>query len=570
MSSRTREETIIHGLPGSDGIAIGSVLVVDKKKPKVRPTKIKSDAILSNLKRFSKAKELFVQELDELSSNLDHETINILETQKQIIMDMEIEKKVNECIEVELYAVDFAVYRTFNDFIERLRESGSELFRQRIVDLENIRDRLISLSCENQKLPDVERGSILILRDISPTDLVAYHEKGISGLVMDKGGITSHAAIIAQSLDMPCIVSAKTAVKEATLSKKAILDGSSGELILDPSSDKLKEFKRKIREIKKSQKALLAHRQQCETKSGNLFHLRANIEFDTEIEVANNYGAQGIGLLRTEALLYGGIAKKSEVEQSKFYETILAEMEGPVTIRLFDVGGDKLNVHTPDEDNPFLGWRGIRMLLDEREMFKSQLRSILKIAGKYKSRVKILVPMVSVIEEIREVKKFVAEVQKELKNEKIPIDEKLQVGMMIEIPSAALLADHFAKEVDFFSVGTNDLTQYTLAVDRGNERICDLYQHQDPAVWKLIGCSIDAAKKNDIPISVCGELAGDLLGAACLMGMGVNDLSMSPGSIPKVREMLISHTDEELKDISEAVLSCKSATEVRELYKDWP
>lgn len=569
MCPPAKQEKIVQGLPGSDGIAIGSVLVVDRKKKKIPPQKIKSDQILPHLKRFSKARKSFLSELEELSVNLDNETLNIIDTQKQIISDVEIERRINECIEVELLAVDFAVFRTFNEFIERLRESGSELFRQRIVDLENIRDRLIALACEDDKLPEVEKGSILILRDISPTDLVAYHEKGVSGLVMDKGGITSHAAIIAQSLDIPCIVSAKSAVKEASLSKKAIIDGANGELILDPSKEKLKEFKKKIRDLNRSRKAFLASKNKSETKDGTLFHLHANIEFESELELARNYGAEGVGLLRTEALLYGGLTKKSEEEQDKFYNAIMEGINGEVTIRLFDVGGDKLNVHTPEEDNPFLGWRGIRMLLDEKEMFRAQLRSILKLSGNYKSRINILVPMVSVIEEIYEVKKFIDQVKQELEEQDIPFDDDIRLGMMIEIPSVALLADHFAAEVDFFSVGTNDLTQYTLAVDRGNERICSLYQHHDPAVWKLIQLSVEAAHRNEIPISVCGELAGDVLGAAALVGMGVKDLSMSPGSIPKVKEVLISNSDKELRALAETVLACKSANEVRELRANW-
>lgn len=569
MNQQTNGETIVQGLPGSDGIAIGSVLVIDKKKAKVPPKKIAAEAVKAHIRRFRKARKSFLKELQDLSQNLDKETLNILETQQQIIEDIEIESMVNNCIESELYAVEYAVFKTFNEFIERLRESGSELFQQRIVDLENIRDRLVSLSSDEQKLPDIKEGAILVLREISPADLVAFHEKGVSGLVLDKGGITSHAAIIAQSLDIPCIVSAKTAVKEASHSKKAILDGASGELILDPSKERLKEFRKKIRELNKHKQAFLAKKQKSETKDGVRFHLRANIEFKTELELADKYRAEGIGLLRTEALLFGGMAKKSEKEQDKYYEEILSGSHGPVNIRLFDVGGDKLNIHSPDEDNPFLGWRGIRMLLDETEMFRSQLRSILKLSGRYPGRVKILVPMVSVIEEIREVKKHVKQVRCELKKEGISTEDDIDLGMMIEVPSAALLADHFAREVDFFSIGTNDLTQYALAVDRGNERICTLYQHHDPAVWQLIRLAVESAGRNNIPVGVCGELASDVLGAACLVGMGVRDLSMSPGSLPKVKEMLTMHTVAELDELCRQVMACESVGEVQKIREKW-
>lgn len=565
MSNPKPGEKVIKGLTGSEGIAIGPVLVVDDKRKKIQPKRIKADAIYIHLQRFAKAKTAFLKELDELTSNLDKKTAEILETQKHIISDREIEQKINAVIEVELYDVEYAIYGTFNEFIERLRESGSELFQQRIVDLENLRDRLILLACDNDKELEIEDGTILVLQDISPTDLVSYHDKGIKGLVMDKGGITSHAAIIAQSLNIPCIVSTKVGVKHASNSKKAVLDASSGELILNPSRAVLSEFKKKIREINKAQKAFIKAGDRSETKDGFPFHLRANIEFEQELILANEFKAEGIGLLRTEALLFGGMSHRSELEQDKYYESILSGISGPVTIRLFDVGGDKLHSQTPDENNPFLGWRGVRMLLDEKAMLGGQLRSILKCAGKYPGRIRILVPMVALIEEIVEVRKAMEEVQKSLMDTGVTIDESIPLGIMVEVPSVALLADKFAKEVDFFSIGTNDLTQYALAVDRGNERICSVYQQHHPSVWQLIKTTVKAANENAVPVSVCGELAGDKLGALCLLGMGVNDLSMSPGSIPKVKEALTSRSMLELKDLSDRVLDCSTTEQVRAL-----
>ncbi len=569
MSALTKGEILIKGLPGSDGIAIGKVLVVDQKKKKVQPKKIKSAVILIHLNRYATAKQRFLKELDELTNNLDQKTAGILETQKHIAADVEIERRINEAVEIDSFSVDYAIYKIFNQFIERLRESGSELFQQRIIDIENIRDRLIALSCEDEKVLEIEKGAILIVKEISPTDLVSYYEKGVTGLVMDKGGVTSHAAIIAQSLDIPCIVNAKGAVQSAAFAKHAILDGLNGELILDPSKETLSEFRKAIRRIKRVRKTHRASKEASQTTDGVPFHLSANIEFEQELVLSNQYGAEGIGLLRTEALLYGGIAKKSEVEQDRFYEKILSDSNGSVTIRLFDVGGDKLNAHTPDEANPFLGWRGIRMLLDEKEMFVSQLRSILKVSGKFPGRVKILVPMVSVFEEIVAVKQEIKRVKKTLKKEGIDFDNFIPIGIMIEVPSAALQAKHLAKEVDFFSIGTNDLTQYTLAVDRGNEQICKLYQQHHPAVWQLIKLTKEAADEHKIELSVCGELAGDVFGAACLLGMGINDLSMSPALIPRVKELLISHSSTNLKKLSEAVLSSKTTAEVKGFYQEW-
>ncbi|GAB5410860.1 MAG: phosphoenolpyruvate--protein phosphotransferase [Balneolaceae bacterium] len=569
MSSQELGEISIKGLSGSEGVAIGKVLVLDQKKKKIHPKKIKSEFILIHLKRYAKAKKIFLNELEELTNNLDNETAGILETQKHIVSDIEIEQRINATIEVGSYSVDFSIYKVFNEFIERLRESGSELFQQRIIDIENIRDRLISLSLDRKKILEVEKGAILIVKEISPPDLVSYHEKGVAGLVMDKGGVTSHAAIIAHSLNIPCIVSTKNAVQSAPLAKQAIVDATNGELILNPSKEKLADFRKKIRKIQRSKTALRIAKKISKTQDEIPFYLRANIEFPQELSVAEQFGAEGIGLLRTEALLYGGVAKKSESEQDKFYEYILSNISGPVTIRLFDVGGDKLNNHTPDEANPFLGWRGIRMLLDEKEMFISQIRSILKVSGKFPGRVKILVPMISVFEEIISVKRVIKEVSKALQKEGEIIDESVQIGIMIEVPSVALLASHFAKEVDFFSIGTNDLTQYTIAVDRGNEQISSLYQQHHPAVWQLIKLTKAAADEYGIELSVCGELAGDILGASCLLGMGINDLSMSPSSIVRVKEALIMRSSSDLKRISEQILLCRTTSEVKEVYKKW-
>ncbi|MEQ9307890.1 MAG: phosphoenolpyruvate--protein phosphotransferase [Balneolaceae bacterium] len=569
MSIQKKGEISIKGLPGSEGIAIGKVLVLDQKKKKVQPRKIKSEFLQNHLNRYAKAKQQFLKELEELTTNLDNETAGILETQKHIVSDIEIEQRINAAIKNESYSVDYSIYKIFNEFIERLMESGSELFQQRIIDIENIRDRLIALSCENEKILEVEKGAILIVKEISPTDLVSYHEKGVAGLIMDKGGVTSHAAIIAHSLNIPCLVSTKVAVQSASLSKQAIVNATNGELILNPSKETLTVFRKKLRKIQRSKAALRISKKASETRDGIPFHLRANIEFPQELSIAKQFGAEGIGLLRTEALLYGGVAKKSESEQDIFYEQILLNSSGQVTIRLFDVGGDKLNAHTPDEANPFLGWRGIRMLLDEKEMLISQIRAILKVAGKFPGRIKILVPMISVFEEIVEVKKVITQVKKSLISEGSKVDESVEIGIMIEVPSVALLAKHFAKEVDFFSIGTNDLTQYTLAVDRGNEQISALYQQHHPSVWQLIKLTKEAADENEIDLSVCGELAGDTLGASCLIGMGINDLSMSPTSIARVKETLINQSSAELKKLSEQILACKTNSEVQNFYKSW-
>ena len=567
MHKKPENDIVVKGLSSSEGVVIGPVLVIGEKKKAVQPRKIELSEIHVHVQRFEESKEAFLGELESLALNLDSATGEIFEAQKHIVADIEIDQQVKHRISVGNYSVDFAIYDTFDGFIERLKESGSELFRQRIVDLENLRDRLIELACRNEQELEVEKGAILVVRDISPTDLVAYYEKGISGLVMDKGGVTSHASIIAQSLNIPCIVSAKYGVKAAAYSGQAIIDGASGEFIINPSKETLELYRKKITLLKSEIEAKIKSDELSETLDGYAFHLNANVEFVQELTQVKQYRAEGIGLLRTEALLYSGLAHRREDDQVEFYESILSKSEGKVVIRLFDVGGDKLNIGAKDEDNPFLGWRGIRMLLDERELLHAQFRAILKVSANYPGRIHILVPMVTVLEEIREVKKVLQEVKSELASADIPFDDDIKTGVMVEVPSVAILADQFAQEVDFLSVGTNDLTQYSLAVDRGNERICNLYQHYHPAILHLINSSAKAAREHGIGISVCGELAGDMIGAACLIGLGVNELSMSPSNIPKIKHLLNSHSRSEFEEFAQIVLTLGTVQEVRERFE---
>ncbi len=568
MSSKSQSlGNVIAGISASEGIAIGKVHVLDKKKRQVVPKSIQVSHVNHHKENFKKARQLLTQELDDMLTHLDRTSAEIIESQKHIALDPEIERRVFEIIEVDFLSVDYAVYTTYCLFIEKLKESGSELFQQRIIDLEDLRDRLVDLVCDDSKSIEIKKGAIVVAKELSPTELVAMHESGIEGLVMEKGGVTSHAALIAQSLGIPCIVNAKNAIS-STKDGKVILDGREGLLILKPTKEEFTFYKAKLSKLKRKRKQLLKNATEpSETKTGTSFSLSANVEFLSEAEQANLYHANGVGLLRTEGLLFSG--KISESDQERFYEQLLNGVSGTLVVRLFDVGGDKAGLRHIEEANPFLGWRGIRMLLDERVMFTTQLKALLKVAGKYPGRVKILVPMISVEEEIIEVKRTIEDVQRNLKNTGFEIDIDIPLGIMIEVPSAALIADKLARHVDFFSIGTNDLTQYTLAVDRGNERICSLYQQQHPAIWRLIKITVDAAQANNIGISVCGELAGSPLGASGLLGMGVTDLSMVPISIPKVKEELISHTDMEFRALSEQILDSSSATQVLEIFEEW-
>jgi phosphotransferase system enzyme I (PtsI) len=561
------DHKVISGISANSGIAIGNIVCINSNRRKVLPKSISETEVDTHLKIFKDGRSALLDELSGMLDYLDEQSGSIIDTQKQIVLDSEVEKRVESLIKNELLSSDFAVYKTFCDFIERLKESGSELFRQRIVDLENLRDRFIDVICDDDNSFSVKKGTILVTKELSPTELVSLHAEGLSGLVMEKGGITSHAALIAQSLEIPCIVSAKSATSKA-FNTKGVLDGREGVLILDPEKELLDSYKSKLKKFKRAQKRLLDNiNEPSETKSGTEFFLSANIEFESELNQLKKYNATNIGLLRTEGLLFSN--KTAFDEQVRFYESVLSATEGSVTFRLFDVGGDKLNAKIPEEANPFLGWRGIRMLLDEKELLETQLKALLICAGKNKGRVKILVPMISVEEEIIALKDIIEELQNKLRNEGIKIDEKVALGAMIEVPSAALNAKNLAEHLDFMSIGTNDLTQYTMAVDRGNEKICSLYQQQHPAIWELIKITVEAAVKTNTEIAVCGELAGNVLGACGLVGLGIRNLSMIPNAIPRIKEELISHNDSEFNELAESFLAASNTTQIKKIFEDW-
>lgn len=568
METSKAKELIIKGKSAASGIAIGNAVLINSESKTVTPTSIKEKEITHHKERFFKARDNLVTELQQMSGELkDSDTAEIIDTQQQIIQDPEIEKSVFDIVESKLLSVDFAVYQTYCTFIERLKESGSELFRQRIIDLEDIRDRFIAEVCEQKNKEPIKKGSVIVTKQISPTDLVSYYEDGAVGLVMEKGGVTSHAAIIAKSLGMPCIVNAVSVTKEAEKGKAVVLDADDGTLVLNPSKKTIQAYRNKA----KIQKDLAKEKgaDEFETADGVRFKLLANIEFEAEVLKVGENRAQGIGLLRTESLLFGKRVRKDTGEQEAFYEEIVSKTAGPVTIRLFDIGGDK-NARRPlKEANPFLGWRGIRLLLDEKKLLRSQLQAILTVAGRYPGRVKILVPMVSVIDEVRKIRNEIEKIQGALLSTGVKIDENIPLGLMVEVPSVAISAYQFAKEADFLSIGTNDLTQYTLAVDRGNERIHTLFQHYHPSVLKLIKMTVEGAQKADVEVSVCGELAGDEVGAACLLGFGIKELSMVPNSVSKINELLSSRPLKDFQELATSAIELSSSEELEKLYGEW-
>lgn len=564
-----KDEISLTGAPGCPGIAIGKTSLYQRSRPSVSKRKIDDGSVSKQVDYFRKALEIAETELNGLlrASN-DNSANELIEAQIAMLKDPDLCDQVEDEIKDNKPA-DLAVQSTFESYLELIRQNHGEAFLERSVDITDVRDRLIQIL--HNKKDDIEEGIIIVARELSPREVISFSNKNIKGIITDHGGTTSHAAIIARSMNIPTVVGAKNATEVICSDDQVVVDGRNGEVTVHP----LKETRHKYQELIDQQvQAETDFEKICEepnkTKDGVSFSLQANVEFAEELSTAQKFRAEGVGLLRTESIYLSHENFSDQEQQESFYKSILQTTRPhPVTIRLFDAGGDKFFEESEPEQNPFLGWRGIRMLLDEKKMLKSQLKAILSTAAKFQGRIRILVPMVSTLDELQKVKELMEEVQQELVNDGVSIDEDVPLGIMVEVPSVALKADLFAQHADFLSIGTNDLTQYVLAVDRGNEQISNLYDQRHPAIWELIKKVAAAAEKEEVPLSLCGELASDPIAACCLMGFGISELSMNSVMIPVVKQELRDHSLKEMQRLSEGVLASDTLDDINQIFSNW-
>jgi len=415
----------------------------------------------------------------------------------------------------------------------------------------------------------VRSNTIVIAHDLLPSEAIQLGRRLVKGLVTDLGGATSHASIIARSLGLPAVVGTMEATTAISSGDAIIVDGDAGVVQIRPKPATERYYQTERRRHLRRERSLLGHRDlPALTTDGVEIQLQANIDLPVETEQAVANGARGVGMLRSEYLFMGYRLPTEEEQVASYREVVAAMAPMPVVIRTLDLGGDKLShvVETIPEANPFLGWRGIRICLDTPEMFKTQLRALLR-AG-HSGEVQILFPMISSLDELRRARALLEESKDELRAAGQDFAPDCKVGIMVEVPSVAILAEQFAAEVDFFSLGTNDLTQYTLAVDRGAAKVADLYDSFHPAVLKLIKTVADTGKKFDVPVSICGEMAGAPLATALLVGLGLDILSLSPGAIPEVKEVIRSISLVEAQRLSAHCLEAETGREVRALLED--
>lgn len=562
------KERILKGIAVSKGISQGTVFVYETREIQVFQTSIPGIYLEREIERFLGALEKTKQELNSIKERINAEIgsdfAQFLDAQVLMLRDREIIATVKKRIKEEEKNAEYIYHDVLDVYAKKLCASKDQYLRERVADIWDVGNRVLRnlLGLTHSSVVDVPKDSVLVAHDISPSEAALINPDKVLGIAIEGGGSTSHTAITARALEIPAVVGIENLMAKIQNGEKVILDGNRGILIKSPTPGRIQFYKGETKREIEYQKMLSPY---CElpakTRDGRQLDISANIEFFVEYVHAKKYGAMGVGLFRTEFLYLTRRGNPSEEEQFRVYNELAKKMKpDPVIIRTYDLGGDKIfsDYH---EANPFLGWRAVRVCLQDLNFFKIQLRAILRAS--VNRNIRIMYPMISTYEEIKKANSVFAQVKQELAKEKVDFDDHIQVGIMVETPSAALISSHLASQVDFFSIGSNDLTQYVLAVDRGNERVSHLFDHFHPAVLRLIKQVIDAGHKAHIWVGICGELAAVPLAIPLLIGFGVDELSMSPVAIPKAKMVLRALTVPECEEIAKEALKFRGAPEVR-------
>ncbi len=560
----------LSGIGVSPGIVVGKAYVVAGNALSVPRIRIDVDSIDTEIRRFREALSATAQEIRQLQKKVAAEAgdehAHILEAHVLVLEDAILIEKTIDRVRKEKLNVDHVFSEVLEQSARVLSRSTDSYLRGRAEDVRDVGRRLLRnlLGKKEKSLADIREEVIVVAHDLSPADTAGMHKEKVIGFVTDIGSRTSHTAIMARSLEIPAVVALKDISHRIKRGDRLIIDGTAGVVIINPDTAVLKEYKEKriYFEVKEKKLRELS-RLPAQSLDGHAVQLLANIEMAGDVPSAIAHGADGIGLYRTEFFYLDRMEPPSEEEQYEAYRYVASRMAPhPVVIRTMDLGGDKFvsPLEIPKELNPFMGWRGIRFCLEQPEIFETQLRAILRASTE--GKLSIMFPLVSSLEELREAKRFVAKAKGDLVRERKSFNENVEIGVMIETPSAAMIADILAEQVDFFSIGTNDLIQYAIAIDRINERVAYLYRPAHPGVLRLIKRVVDAGHSKGIHVDMCGEMAGEAQFAAVLLGLGVDGFSMSPVAIPTIKSIIRSVTLSEAKKMALDVLNLSTADEV--------
>jgi phosphotransferase system enzyme I (PtsI) len=563
----------ISGIAASPGIAIAKAHVMKVVEWHVERKTISN--IEEEIARFEQAmrdaETALLKQRDKTAAELGELKAEIFEAHLSILKDPELISNVKDQIRTDKINAESALTDVSHMFIALLEEMEDERLRERATDLRDITKRVM------QYLAGKEPGSqenyteevIIVTGDLTPSDTAELNLRYVKGFVTDIGSRTSHSSILARSMEIPAVVGTKDVSVRIEHNSLLILDGFNGELIIDPSEEELAQYKQLKQEhaIEKAEWGKFVHLP-TQTKDGCSIELAANMGRIEDVKGALENGAEGIGLFRTEFIFMDRTSMPTEEEQFKIYKYVLEKMNPKgVIIRTLDIGGDKQlpYLNLPVEMNPFLGVRAIRLCLDQQELFRTQLRALLR-ASVY-GQLKIMFPMIAILSELRQAKQILNEEKEALLQKNIAVSSNIELGIMIEIPAAAIMADQFAKEVDFFSIGTNDLIQYTMAADRMNERVAYLYQPYHPVILRLIHMVVKAANQEGKWVGMCGEMAGDRVAVPILLGMGLKELSMSAAAIPSTRALLSKISFQDCSDIIIEIMNLETEEAVEQLVK---
>jgi len=561
------------GIGVSPGIAIGRAVIVEKRVASVYRVPIREEEVASEVTRFLESLDKTREELLELklkvSRSMGDEFASIFEAHAMIVGDASFTDKVVQKIETEQVNAEWALAEVQEELQARFASFDDDYLRERVADVKDVAERVLVnlMGVAHHELSEIKHDVIIIADDLTPSDTVHFNNRPVVGFATEAGGRTSHTSIIAKSLFMPAVIGVPRLTKIVDNDELVIVDGYEGAVVINPTEAMVAEYRSRVSRHEEAEQKLLGNRDQpATTRDHHNISLQANIELVEELSDAIKYGAEGIGLYRSE-FLYIATSPFLPTEEEHFnvYRKLVEAMAPrSCVIRTFDLGGKKLarEVMGSTEENPVLGLRALRLCMQHRDMFKTQLRALLRASAF--GNLRIMFPLVSGVQELRQVKTLIREIRLELDAEGIPYNRELQIGIMIEVPSAAVIADLLATEADFFAIGTNDLIQYSLAIDRGNENVSYLYEPLHPAILRLVKGVIDAGKRAGIPVSMCGEMASDPIYAIVLLGLGLEIFSMNPSSIPVVKNVIRSVRQKDCKRIAEVCLQKKTAQEIEE------
>ena len=559
------------GIAGSEGIGIGTVVLIEEHEINIETKRVEETG--AEIERLQNAIEKFVADTNVMAEKMDitvgKKDADILRGHIQMLQDPMIEEQISALIISEKITAEMAVEQVLEQTAEMFSQIPDELLQQRATDFRDIKTRMLKilLGIEDVDISQVPAGTVIVARDLTPSMTAGINPENIEGILTEVGGRTSHSAILARAMEVPAVLSIENICSIAKNGDKVVLDGTSGEAILNPDDETVEKFKKMYSDYQ-NEKALLKEYagKPSQTKDGVKVELVCNIGKPADANKAVECDGEGIGLFRTEFLFMDRDSMPTEEEQFEAYKEVAEKMKGkPVIIRTLDIGGDKdvPYLGLEHEDNPFLGFRAIRYCLQRKDIYEIQLKALLRASAF--GKIKIMVPLVTGVDELRQVKAMIKEIMAELDKEGVAYNKNIEVGVMMETPAACMVADVLAKEAAFFSIGTNDLTGYTMAVDRGNVKVAYLYSTYNPAVLRAIKRIIECGKKEGIMVGMCGEAAADSKLIPLLLAFGLDEFSVSATSVLKTRKTISDCTMDECKALADKVMACVTEEEVLEI-----